>query len=74
VRQGVAGNVNLKSYIMQTIVIILSILLVAAVASAILVYNGVLGDRDKDGIADVIEDSVADLKKEIKELKDKISK
>ena len=59
---------------MQTIVIILSILLFASVITALLSYKGILGDRDKDGIADVIEDTFADLKEEIKELKDKISK
>ena len=59
---------------MQTIVIILSILLFAAVITAVLAYKGILGDRDKNGIADVIEDTFADLKEEIKELKDKISK
>ena len=73
-RQGAVGIVNLKSYNMETIVIILSILLLAAVVTAVLSYKGILGDRDNDGIADIIEDTVADLKNEIKELKDKISK
>ena len=59
---------------MQTIVIILSILLLAAVVTAVLSYKGILGDRDNDGIADIIEDTVADLKNEIKELKEKIAK
>jgi len=59
---------------METIVIILSILLLAAVITAVLAYKGILGDRDNDGIADVIEDTVADLKNEIKELKEKIIK
>jgi hypothetical protein len=73
-RQDAVGIVNLKSYNMETIVIILSILLLAAVVTAVLSYKGILGDRDNDGIADIIEDTVADLKNEIKELKDKISK
>ena len=50
---------------------IIGILVLIAAGLVILTYNGVFMDKDKDGIPDVIEHNVEELRKEIKK---KISK
>lgn len=52
------------------IIVIFSIILIAAVIVGVLTYNGVFSDEDKDGIPDVFEEKISDIKKKIKSKKD----
>lgn len=55
---------------MKIVVIGIAIVFILFVISVIAVKKGLLQDRDGDGIADVIEDKIDD----VKEAKDKLSR
>ena len=55
----------------DAIILTLIALLAIFIISVILVKKGILGDRDKDGVADVIEDTVDKAKAKVKDLKKK---
>ena len=60
---------NLNIYDMQTLIVILSIIMIATAIMMALTLYGVFKDKDKDGIPDWVEDVKADIKAEIKKLK-----
>ena len=59
---------------MQTFLIILGIVAVAAGVYFFLIKTGKIGDRDGDYIADDIEDAIDDIKDEVNEAKAKVNK
>ena len=54
--------------------IFLSILILAAVVVAVLAYNGILNDANKNGIPDTWEDKFKEVKKTVKRKKKKDEK
>lgn len=54
------------------LIILCSVLLLALVVSVIAAKNGWLADRDKDGIADVIEDNVDKVKDKVEDAIDDV--
>ena len=50
---------------MQTIIIIITLALIASAVILVITYNGYLKDSDKDGIPDKVEDKVKEVKKKI---------
>ena len=59
---------------MQTFLIILGIVAIAAGIYFFLIKTGKIGDRDGDYIADDIEDTIDDIKEEVNEAKAKVKK
>ena len=59
---------------MQTVLIILAILAVAAGVYYFFWKRGDIADRDQDYIPDVVEDKVDDVKEDIRDVKDKVKR
>lgn len=51
---------------MQTFIILMSLIFTAGIVVLILMYFGYIKDKDKDGIPDVIESKVEEIKKTVK--------
>ena len=51
---------------MEVFIILISAIFTAGIVVLILMYFGYIKDKDKDGIPDVIEHNVEELRKEIK--------